>query len=57
MIYAGGLTFDSGDPAKLIEIPNLIEALFDRLRIYHSMETALQTLSATGAPDQVLGIS
>jgi len=60
MLYSGGLTFDSEDPTKFIKIPNLIaaqrfgKALFDRLGIYESMKTAVQTLSATGAPDQVL---
>jgi len=62
MIYSGGLTFDSEDPTKFIKIPNLIaaqrfgKALFDRLGIYESMEAALQTLSATGAPDQFLRV-
>ena len=32
------------------------KALFDRLGIYHSITTALRTLSATGAPDQVLWV-
>jgi len=60
MLYSGGLTFDSEDPTKFIKISNLIaaqrfgKALLDRLGIYESMKTAVQTLSATGAPDQVL---
>ena len=54
MLYSGGLTFDSEDPTKFIAAQRFGKALFDRLGIYESMKTAVQTLSATGAPDQVL---
>jgi len=60
MVYTGGLTFDSEHPSEFLKIPNGITAhrfgktLLDRLGIHATMSAALRTLSATGAPDQVL---
>ena len=60
MFYAGGLTFDSEQPSRFLTISNYVAArrfgktVLDRLHLYDSMSTALRTLSATGALDQVL---
>jgi len=60
MIYAGGLTFDSEQPDEFLRIPNHItahrfgKALLDRLGIYRTVAAALETLSDSGAPGQVL---
>jgi len=60
MIYAGGLTFDAGQPDKFLKIPNHItahrfgKALLDRLGIYQTMPAALRALSDSGSPDRVL---
>jgi hypothetical protein len=60
MIYMGGLTLDPDNPAKFSKIPNLVAAkrfgtaILERLGLYHSMKTALHSLTRTGNPMIVL---
>jgi hypothetical protein len=54
MLYYGGITFDSEDPAHYLKIPNAVaarriaEAVLKRYGLRHSLAAALHSLKPNG---------